>query len=89
MLNSQNRRFLARAVLRAEKNNPTSKDGALINEHIREGKIVPAAITIGLLRKAMEQAAGATFLIDGFPRELSQVRRAPYPSESAARVTRL
>ena len=46
-----------------------SSDGQLIDEYIREGRIVPVAITLALLRKAMEASGPhARFLIDGFPR---------------------
>lgn len=55
--------------LREERNNPDSKDGAMINEMIKEGKIVPAAVTVGLLLKKMKSMEGKSkFLIDGFPR---------------------
>lgn len=61
-------------LLRAERNNPDSKDGALINGFIKEGKIVPVAITVNLLQKAMAASEGKTcFLIDGFPRNLDNV----------------
>ncbi|CAN0087037.1 unnamed protein product [Ascophyllum nodosum] len=55
-------------LLRQERESGSS-DGQLIDEFIREGRIVPVAITIDLLKKAM-QASGpaARFLIDGFPR---------------------
>jgi len=59
--------------LRAERNDPASKDGELINSIIKEGKIVPSEITVGLLVKAMakQKEDGKTcFLIDGFPRNL-------------------
>merc|ERR1719469_1239959 len=59
--------------LRAERNNPESKAGELINSIIKEGKLVPSEITVGLLAKAMkdQQKEGKTsFLIDGFPRSL-------------------
>lgn len=62
--------------LRAERNNPNSKDGELINSLIKEGKIVPVAITVKLLINAMDEEAkkGKTcFLIDGFPRNLDNV----------------
>eukprot|EP00928_Gymnodinium_smaydae_P068280 TRINITY_DN51369_c0_g1_i1.p2 TRINITY_DN51369_c0_g1~~TRINITY_DN51369_c0_g1_i1.p2 ORF type:complete len:244 (-),score=75.92 TRINITY_DN51369_c0_g1_i1:81-734(-) len=60
--------------LRAERNNPDSKEGALINERIKEGKIVPAEITVGLMQKAMKGAEGKDkFLVDGFPRNLDNV----------------
>ena len=49
-------------LMRAEKNKPGSKDGALISSFIKEGKIVPASITIGLLKKAMEENAGGDVL---------------------------
>ena len=61
-------------LLRAEKNKPGSRDGELITSYIKEGKIVPASITISLLKKAMEENPGATFLIDGFPRKLDQAK---------------
>jgi len=57
--------------LRAERNDPDSKDGELINSIIKEGKLVPSSITIKLLLKAMEKAKGddkTCFLIDGYPR---------------------
>jgi len=60
--------------LRAERNNPDSKDGAQINACIKEGKIVPVAITVKLLQKAMAATEGKKyFLIDGYPRNLDNV----------------
>lgn len=51
-----------------------SSDGQLIDEYIREGRIVPVAISLGLLRKAMEASGPhARFLIDGFPRNRDNV----------------
>jgi len=59
-------------LLRAERKNPESKVGQLIEEYITEGKIVPVKITCQLLEnainKAMKQDAKFNFLIDGFPR---------------------
>lgn len=55
-------------LLRAERNNPDSKDGALIKSYITEGKIVPVEITVNLLLKAMLSSGRGNFLIDGFPR---------------------
>jgi UMP-CMP kinase len=67
-------------LLRAERNIPGSKYGELIEDHIREGTIVPVEITCSLLAKEMKlhsanrAAAGDSsfgagrFLIDGFPR---------------------
>jgi UMP-CMP kinase len=47
-----------------------SEHGELINNIIKEGKIVPVAITCGLIKQAMEKAGWADkkFLVDGFPR---------------------
>lgn len=69
-------------LLRAErkKGGPTSD---LINSKIAAGQIVPAAITVGLLKKAMLEEAysvnstakeqNTKFLIDGFPRSEGNV----------------
>lgn len=46
----------------------------LINECIREGKIVPAEITVGLLKTAMEKSGSTKFLVDGFPRDMDNLR---------------
>jgi len=62
--------------LRAERQNKDSPDGILIESLIKEGKIVPVAITVKLLQQAMaaQQAKGKRFfLIDGFPRNLDNV----------------
>eukprot|EP01121_Diplochlamys_sp_Union-15-3_P001044 TRINITY_DN108_c0_g1_i2.p1 TRINITY_DN108_c0_g1~~TRINITY_DN108_c0_g1_i2.p1 ORF type:complete len:205 (-),score=46.23 TRINITY_DN108_c0_g1_i2:21-635(-) len=45
-----------------------SKNGAMIDEMIKKGQIVPSEVTIGLLKKAMEKNVVKKFLIDGFPR---------------------
>lgn len=60
-------------LLRAERSREGSEFGQLIDNHIKEGKIVPVEITINLLRKAMEETIKTDeqkfrFLIDGFPR---------------------
>jgi len=57
-------------LLREEKNS-NSKDAELINNYIKEGKIVPVEITVGLIKKAMQanmEKGKFTFVIDGFPR---------------------
>jgi UMP-CMP kinase len=60
-------------LLRAERNSGSAL-AELINSRIKEGKIVPAAITVGLLKDEMLKApAGARFLIDGFPRNADNV----------------
>ncbi|XP_058062898.1 UMP-CMP kinase [Anopheles bellator] len=59
-------------LLREERNREGSEYGQLIEEAIRDGRIVPVAITCALLENAMNKTQEATgndrFLIDGFPR---------------------
>lgn len=55
-------------LLRAERNSSGSEFGALIEQHIRDGTIVPVEITCSLLEKAMNISGRNRFLIDGFPR---------------------
>ena len=45
----------------------------MINEFIAEGKIVPVAITLALLRKAMYASGKTRFLVDGFPRNMDNL----------------
>ncbi|KDO85397.1 hypothetical protein CISIN_1g028031mg [Citrus sinensis] len=45
-----------------------SENGTMIQNMIKEGKIVPSEVTIKLLQKAMEESGNDKFLIDGFPR---------------------
>ncbi|KAF9668658.1 hypothetical protein SADUNF_Sadunf14G0026600 [Salix dunnii] len=40
----------------------------MIQDMIKEGKIVPSGVTIKLLQKAMQDSGNDKFLIDGFPR---------------------
>lgn len=54
-------------LLRAEINSG-SKDGTMIHNTIKEGKIVPSEVTVKLLQKAMNESGNDKFLIDGFPR---------------------
>ncbi|KAF9687632.1 hypothetical protein SADUNF_Sadunf02G0113400 [Salix dunnii] len=42
--------------------------GTMIQNMIKEGKIVPSEVTIKLLQKAMHESENDKFLIDGFPR---------------------
>lgn len=56
-------------LLRAERD----REGAqaqMINNFMKEGKIVPATVTVNLIKQAMEKAGWADkkYLIDGFPR---------------------
>ncbi|XP_010941205.1 UMP-CMP kinase 4 [Elaeis guineensis] len=45
-----------------------SENGTMIQNMIKEGKIVPSEVTIKLLQKAMLETGNDKFLIDGFPR---------------------
>src|SRR3989338_5232190 len=65
------RHFSAGDLLREEQERG-GEHSELIKEYIREGKIVPAEITIALLRNAMLNNPAQTFLIDGFPRAIDQ-----------------
>ncbi|XP_065829208.1 adenylate kinase isoenzyme 5-like isoform X2 [Oscarella lobularis] len=64
--------FSAGDLLRAEVASG-SKIGKQLEEIMKEGKLVPLEITIGLLEAAMLKAGDVPgFLIDGFPREINQ-----------------
>ncbi|GLT89282.1 hypothetical protein SLE2022_072710 [Rubroshorea leprosula] len=54
-------------LLRAEISSG-SENGTMIQNMIKEGKIVPSEVTIKLLQKAMQESGNNKFLIDGFPR---------------------
>ena len=58
-------------LLRAEVKSQ-SETGQLCAKLMKEGKLVPMEVTIGLLKAAMEKAETKNFLIDGFPRALDQ-----------------
>ncbi|XP_008786654.2 UMP-CMP kinase 4-like [Phoenix dactylifera] len=45
-----------------------SENGTMIQNMIKEGKIVPSEVTIKLLQRAMLESENNKFLIDGFPR---------------------
>ncbi|CAH0563357.1 unnamed protein product [Brassicogethes aeneus] len=55
-------------LLREERAKPGSQYGELIENYIKEGKIVPVEITCSLLENAMKVSGQDRFLIDGFPR---------------------
>ncbi|EDO36160.1 predicted protein [Nematostella vectensis] len=59
---------LSAGELLREERRSGSKDGDLIENCMTEGKIVPVAITVSLLQKAMAKSDVQKFLIDGFPR---------------------
>ncbi|CAI4221420.1 unnamed protein product [Auanema sp. JU1783] len=56
-------------LLREERQREGSEFGALIEQHITNGSIVPVEITCKLLENAMNASGDARgFLVDGFPR---------------------
>lgn len=55
-------------LLREERAREGSEVGALIEDYIRNGKIVPVEVTCSLLEAAMKKSHKNKFLIDGFPR---------------------
>jgi len=59
---------LSAGELLREEQKSGSENGELIDTYIKEGKIVPVEITVGLLEKAMQQNTVKKFLVDGFPR---------------------
>lgn len=65
---------LSAGDLLREERNSGSELADMINNFIKEGKIVPAEITVGLLRTAMEKSDGNKFLVDGFPRDIDNLK---------------
>ncbi|KAL2536679.1 UMP-CMP kinase 3 [Forsythia ovata] len=55
-----------------------SENGTMIQNMIKEGKIVPSEVTIKLLQRAMQESGNDKFLIDGFPR--NEENRAAFES---------
>ena len=51
-----------------------SVDGQIIDRNIREGTIVPASITVSLLKKEIQARGPGRYLIDGFPRNFDNVQ---------------
>merc|ERR1719261_1833573 len=49
-----------------------SSAGQKIQEAITTGSLVPQEVIIGLLKAKMKRTGSSKFLIDGYPRELSQ-----------------
>lgn len=46
----------------------------MIQNMMKDGKIVPGEVTVKLLQKAMEESDNDKFLIDGFPRNLDNLK---------------
>ncbi|GAB6031609.1 hypothetical protein CHUAL_009373 [Chamberlinius hualienensis] len=55
-------------LLRQERAREGSEYGTIIEEYIKQGKIVPVEVTCKLLENAMQASDSNKFLIDGFPR---------------------
>mmetsp|Transcript_11757 Transcript_11757/g.35013 ORF Transcript_11757/g.35013 Transcript_11757/m.35013 type:complete len:240 (+) Transcript_11757:183-902(+) len=64
---------LSAGDLLREERNSGSDVGEMIESYIKDGRIVPVAVTLGLIRKAMEAAPTKRFVIDGFPRNLDNL----------------
>ncbi len=60
-------------LLRAERESG-SQLAEMINTYIKEGKIVPADVTVRLLRNAMDKSGSDKFLVDGFPRDMDNLQ---------------
>ncbi|XP_057511842.1 UMP-CMP kinase 3-like [Actinidia eriantha] len=55
-----------------------SENGTMIQNMIKDGKIVPSEVTVKLLQRAMQDSSNDKFLIDGFPR--NEENRAAFES---------
>ena len=64
---------LSAGDLLREERNSGSDLAEMINNFIAEGKIVPAEITVRLLRTAMISSGKKNFLVDGFPRDMDNL----------------
>lgn len=62
-------------LLRKEMSTPGSEHGTLIDNYLKEGKIVPVKITLDLLKRQMSSVVNHNnrYLIDGFPRNWDNV----------------
>eukprot|EP00004_Rigifila_ramosa_P025244 TRINITY_DN751_c0_g1_i1.p1 TRINITY_DN751_c0_g1~~TRINITY_DN751_c0_g1_i1.p1 ORF type:complete len:394 (-),score=98.96 TRINITY_DN751_c0_g1_i1:51-1211(-) len=59
-------------LLRAEQASG-SEIGEMIGQFIKEGKIVPVEVTVGLLKTAIQKSGKSRILIDGFPRNANNL----------------
>ncbi|XP_059275768.1 UMP-CMP kinase 3-like isoform X2 [Lycium ferocissimum] len=57
--------------------NSGSKTGSMIQKIMKEGKLVPADVTVRLLQQAMQEMDSDKFLIDGFPRNEENTKMEP------------
>jgi adenylate kinase family enzyme len=53
--------------------NTDSTQGAMIEDLLRNGKIVPSEITVNLIAAAIQKSKASRILIDGFPRNLENL----------------
>ena len=65
---------LSAGDLLREERKSGSELAEMINTYINEGKIVPAEVTVRLLRNAMESSGSNRFLVDGFPRDMDNLK---------------
>ncbi|EOD36608.1 hypothetical protein EMIHUDRAFT_429140 [Emiliania huxleyi CCMP1516] len=72
-------------LLRAERTSGSAQ-GQMIDEYIREGKIVPVEVTVKLLLDAIRADGGRRFLVDGFPRNTNNLSGWQGQAGSAMRV---
>lgn len=61
-------------LLREEMAREGSEFSELIGKCIKEGSVVPVEVTLALLKAAMERTPEQPFLIDGYPRAMSQAK---------------
>ena len=64
---------LSAGDLLREERDSGSADGAMITKMINEGSIVPVAVTVNLLKRAMAKSGATKFLVDGFPRNFDNL----------------
>ncbi|KAH9489422.1 cytidine monophosphate (UMP-CMP) kinase 1, cytosolic [Bulinus truncatus] len=76
-------------LLRQERLDPGSQYGEEIEKHIKNGTIVPVAITCSLLRREMEKSSKNHFLVDGFPRNQDNLEGWNKEMDGVAKVTRV
>lgn len=58
-------------LIRAERARPGSEKAELIESRIKDGKLIPSEITVGLIEDEMKrQGWDGKYLIDGFPRSV-------------------
>lgn len=66
------RHLSAGDLIRAERKREGSEMAELIEARLKEGKLIPSEVTVGLVEQEMQRQGwtGGKYLIDGFPRSL-------------------